>query len=78
MGFYSAFIVADKVVVRTRRAGMQHTEGVYWESDGKGEYTVKNIERKGRGTEITLFLKSDQDEYLSHYTLQNIIRKYIY
>ncbi len=76
VGFYSAFIVADKVVVRTRRAGLEKDQGVCWESDGKGEYTISTIERAARGTEIVLFLKEDQDEYLSHYTLQNIVRKY--
>ena len=76
VGFYSAFIVADKVVVRSRRAGMQKNEGVCWQSDGKGEYTIENIERNERGTEIVLFLKEDQKEYLNRYTLQNIIRKY--
>lgn len=76
VGFYSAFIVSDKVVVRSRRAGMQKNEGVCWVSDGKGEYTIENIERSERGTEIVMFIKDDQTEFLNHYTLQNIIRKY--
>lgn len=76
VGFYSAFVVADNVIVRTRRAGMQADQGVYWESNGKGEFNVKNIEQKTRGTEITLHLKSDMDEFLDHYRLRSIITKY--
>ena len=76
VGFYSAFVVADKVTVRTRRAGMQKDQGVCWESDGKGEYTVKNIDRSARGMEIILHLKEDQSEYCDAYRLRNVIKKY--
>lgn len=76
VGFYSAYVVADNVVVRTRRAGMTTDQGVYWESTGKGEFVVKNVEKKTRGTEITLFLKKEMDEYLDETRLRSIIRKY--
>ena len=76
VGFYSAFIVADKVVVKTRRAGMQADQGVYWESDGHGEYIIKNIDKRSRGTEITLYMKKEDDEFVDGYRLRNIIRKY--
>lgn len=76
VGFYSAFIVADKVIVKTRRAGMTGEQGVCWESDGTGEYIIKNIERPLRGTEIVLHLKEDQDEFLDAMRLRSIITKY--
>lgn len=76
VGFYSAFIVADNVVVRTRRAGAAHDQGVYWESDGQGEYTIKLIEKAERGTEIVLHLKEDQEEFLNDYRLRSIVSKY--
>ena len=76
VGFYSAYIVADKVVVETRRAGTDAQQGVKWVSDGTGEYTIENIERAERGTRITLFLKADADDYLEEYKLRNIIRTY--
>ena len=76
VGFYSAFVVAEKVVVRTRRAGMQPDQGVYWESDGKGQYTIKNIEREQRGTEVILHLREQDDEYLDAARLRHIIHKY--
>ena len=76
VGFYSAYVVADNVVVRTRRAGMQIDQGVYWESIGKGAFEVKNIEKKTRGTEITLYLKKEMDEYLESTRLRDIITKY--
>ncbi len=76
VGFYSAFIVSDKVVVRTRRAGTTADQGVYWESAGEGEYTIKNIEKPNRGTEVILHLKKDEDEFLEDYRLRTIIRKY--
>ena len=66
VGFYSAFIVADKVVVKTRKAGMAAEQGVHWESDGKGEYTVKHATKQQRGTEIILYVKEDQEEYLDN------------
>jgi molecular chaperone HtpG len=76
VGFYSTFVVADKVVVRTRRAGMQADQGVWWESDGQGQYTVKNIHYAPRGTEVVLHLKQDQEEFLDDYRLRTIITKY--
>jgi molecular chaperone HtpG len=76
VGFYSAFIVADNVVVRTRRAGMKADEGVRWESDGQGEYALSAIEKASRGTEITLHIKDDQKEFLNDYRLRTIIRQY--
>ncbi len=76
VGFYSAFIVADHVVVRTRRAGMQADQGVQWESDGAGEYTIKNRDKKTRGTEVVLHLKKDQDEFLDVQRIRRIITKY--
>ena len=76
VGFYSAFIVADKVVVKTRRAGMQPDQGVYWESDGHGEYTLKNMDRRDRGTEITLYIKDEDKEFVDGFRLRTIIRKY--
>lgn len=76
VGFYSTFVVADKVVVRTRRAGMQADQGVLWESDGQGQYTVKNIHYSPRGTEVVLHLKKDFDEFLDGFRLRNIITKY--
>lgn len=76
VGFYSAYVVADNVVVRTRRAGTQTNQGVCWESNGKGEFVVNNIDYLSRGTEITLFLKKEMDEYLDEYRLRSIITKY--
>lgn len=76
VGFYAAFVVAEKVIVKTRRAGMNADQGVYWESAGKGEFTIQNIECKTRGTEITLFMKDDMNEYLDNFRLRNIITKY--
>lgn len=76
VGFYSTFVVADKVVVRTRHAGMQADQGVMWESDGQGEYTVKNIQYPARGTEVVLHLKKESEEFLDEFRLRNIIAKY--
>src|SRR3990167_3960820 len=76
VGFYSAYVVADNVIVRTRRAGMKTDQGVYWESNGKGEFNVKNTDHKLRGTEITLHLKKEMDEYLDPIRLRDIITKY--
>ncbi|HVN34395.1 MAG TPA: molecular chaperone HtpG [Casimicrobiaceae bacterium] len=76
VGFYSSFIVADKVTVRTRRAGEKPDQGVLWESDGGGEYTVEMEERAARGTEITLHLREGQDDLLGGSRLRSIIRKY--
>ncbi len=76
VGFYSGFIVADKITVETRRAGLPAAEGVRWISAGEGDFTVETIERKARGTTITLHLREGEDELLSGYRLRSIIRKY--
>lgn len=76
VGFYSSFIVADKVTVLTRRAGLGIEHGVKWESDGGGDYSVENIEKKSRGTDVILHLKADQDEFLNSWRLRTIITKY--
>ncbi|MCM2130563.1 molecular chaperone HtpG [Larsenimonas rhizosphaerae] len=76
VGFYSAFIVADEVVVRTRKAGDQQEAGVEWRSRGEGEFTISTIERPVHGTEIELHLKSDATEFADDYRLKSLIRKY--
>jgi len=76
VGFYSAFIVADKVVVTTRRAGENADQGVSWESDGGGEFSIAMTEKAGRGTTITLHLREDQDDLLSGHKLRAILHKY--
>lgn len=76
VGFYSTFIVADKVTVVTRRAGLTSEHGVKWESDGSGEYTIEMVDRPQRGTEVTLHLREGEDELLNSYKLRSIIRKY--
>lgn len=74
VGFYSAFIVADKVTVDTRRAGSE--QGVRWESGGEGEFTVEEIEREERGTCVTLHLKDDGAEFAEPFRIESLIRKY--
>jgi molecular chaperone HtpG len=76
VGFYSAFVVADKVTVTSRRADAPVGEGVRWESDGKGEYSLDQIELAERGTAVTLHLKADEDEFLKGWQLRSLIRKY--
>ena len=76
VGFYSSFIVAERVVLTTRRAGLEASEGVRWESDGKGEYTLETIERPDRGTTIVLHLREGEDDLLNGYRLRSIIEKY--
>jgi molecular chaperone HtpG len=76
VGFYSAFIVADRITVETRRAGLPATDGVRWESDGSGEFTVESIDRLQRGTSITMHLREGEDDFLSTHKLKSIIRKY--
>lgn len=76
VGFYSAFIVADKVTVVSRRAGFGVEHGVRWESSGDGEYTVANVEKSTRGTNVILHIKEDQDEFLNDWRLRNIVTKY--
>ncbi len=76
VGFYSAFIVADKVTVTTRRAGEKSDQGVRWESDGSGEFTIEMQDKAARGTEIVLHLREGQDDLLSGQKIRTIIRKY--
>jgi molecular chaperone HtpG len=76
VGFYSSFIVADRVTVTTRRAGLTAEHGVRWESDGGGEYTLEMVDRPARGTEVTLHLREGEDELLNGWRLRSIIRKY--
>ncbi|WWP01356.1 MAG: molecular chaperone HtpG [Candidatus Dasytiphilus stammeri] len=76
VGFYSAFIVADKVTVRTRAAGVPAEEGVFWESAGEGNYIIADISKSQRGTEITLHLRENEEEFMDHWRLRNIISKY--
>ncbi|MGD8203399.1 molecular chaperone HtpG [Pantoea sp. FN0305] len=76
VGFYSAFIVADKVTVRTRAAGSAPEEGVFWESAGEGEYTIDDLTKADRGTEITLHLREGEDEFLDSWRVRSIISKY--
>jgi molecular chaperone HtpG len=76
VGFYSGFIVADKITVDTRRAGLPASEGVRWESAGEGDFVVEQIERAQRGSSITLHLRPEEDEFLSTHKLKSIIQKY--
>jgi molecular chaperone HtpG len=76
VGFYSAFIVADKVTVRSRAAGTSAESGVFWESAGEGEYTVDDITKDSRGTEITLHLREGEEEFLDAWRVRSIIGKY--
>ncbi|MHB1249033.1 MAG: molecular chaperone HtpG [Polaromonas sp.] len=76
VGFYSGFIVADKITVESRRAGLPADQGVRWASAGTGEFDVGEIERAGRGTSVTLHLKDDASEYLNAWKLKAIINKY--
>ena len=76
VGFYSAFIVADKVTVKTRAAGEETDKAVLWESAGEGEYSVADIEKKSRGTDVILHLREDEKEFLNEWRLREIIGKY--
>ncbi len=76
VGFYSAFIVADKVTLVTRRAGLGAEHGVRWESGGEGSYSLETVEKLDRGTVVTLHLRKDEDEFLDGWRLRNIIHKY--
>ena len=76
VGFYSAFIVADKVIVKTRAAGEEADKAVLWESAGEGEYSVADIEKKSRGTDVILHLREDEKEFLNEWRLREIIGKY--
>jgi molecular chaperone HtpG len=76
VGFYSGFIVADRITVETRRAGLPASDGVRWESAGEGDFVVEQIDRAQRGTKITLHLRPEEDEFLSTHKLKSIIQKY--
>lgn len=76
VGFYSAFIVADKVTVHTRAAGAPADEGVFWESTGEGDYTIAEMIKETHGTEVTLHLREGEDEYLNTWRLRSVISKY--
>lgn len=76
VGFYSAFIVADKVTVETRRAGTEASDAVRWISDGEGEFTIESIDRADRGTAVTLHLKEGDNEFADAFRLESLIRKY--
>jgi molecular chaperone HtpG len=76
VGFYSGFIIADRITVETRRAGLAANEGVRWESEGAGDFTVEAIDKPSRGTDIILHLREGEDEFLSSWKLKSVIRKY--
>ncbi|KZY35095.1 molecular chaperone HtpG, partial [Oleiphilus sp. HI0043] len=76
VGFYSAFIVAKKVDVFTRKAGTDKAEGVHWSSEGEGEFTIENIERAERGTSIVLHLKEEEAEFANGWKLRSLVKKY--
>ena len=76
VGFYSSFIVADKVTLMTRAAGSEASEGVCWESDGTGEYTISKVDLPKQGTEVTLHLREDAKEFLASWTVTSLIQKY--
>lgn len=76
VGFYSAFIIADKVTVETRRAGTTKEHGVRWESAGEGDFSLETIDKESRGTTITLHVREDSDEFLDGHRLRHIIRTY--
>ncbi len=76
VGFYSSFVVADKVTLKTRHAGLSPEDGVIWESDGQGQYTLETVEMAPRGTEVVLHLREGEDELLNGSRLRSIVRKY--
>jgi len=76
VGFYAAFMVADKVVLETRKAGTSSDKGIRWESEGTGEFKIDAIDKPTRGTRVTLHLKEDAQEYLSSYRIEHLIQKY--
>ena len=76
VGFYSAFIVADRVTLTTRRTGLTSEHGVRWESAGAGDYTLETVDKPSRGTEIVLHLRDGEDEFLSDYKIKSVIRTY--
>ncbi len=76
VGFYSAFIVADKVTLTTRKAGAAHGEGVRWESAGEGDYSIETVDKATRGTEIVLHMKEGEEEFLNSWRLRSIVKKF--
>ncbi len=76
VGFYSGFIVADRITVESRRAGLEQGQGVRWSSDGTGEFEVETIEKAERGTDVILHLRADEDDYLQAWRLRSIVSKY--
>ncbi|WP_156504103.1 molecular chaperone HtpG, partial [Oleiphilus sp. HI0066] len=76
VGFYSAFIVANKVEVFTRRAGTDAAQGVHWSSEGEGEFTIETVERTARGTSIVLHLKEEESEFADGWRLRSLVKKY--
>jgi len=76
VGFYSSFIVADKVTLKTRAAGAKASEGVLWESDGTGEYTISQVDQPQQGTQVTLHLREDAKEYKTSWSVRSLIQKY--
>lgn len=76
VGFYSAFIVADRVTLTTRKAGAAADEAVRWESAGEGDYTIESVEKKSRGTEIVLHMKEGEEEFLNGWRLRSIVKKF--
>lgn len=76
VGFYSSFIVADEVIVRTRRAGLAADQAVEWQSKGEGEFSIKGVNKESRGTDIILFLKDDAEEFLNSWKLRSIMQRY--
>lgn len=76
VGFYSSFIVADKVSVLTRRAGVSETDAIMWESDGQGEFSITPVEKADRGTSVTLYLREDEDDFLNGWKLREVLRRY--
>lgn len=76
VGFYSSFVVADHVTLTTRSAGLPSEEGVRWESDGQGEYTLEHVDKPSRGTEVVLHLREGEDDFLTGHRLRAIVRKY--
>ena len=76
VGFYSAFIIADKVTLTTRRAGLGAEHGVRWTSDGEGSYSLETVEKAGRGTDVTLHLREGEDEFLEPFRVRSVVTKY--
>jgi len=76
VGFYSAFIVADRVTLVTRRAGLSPEHGVRWQSSGEGDFTLETVEKVGRGTDVTLHLREDESEFLDNWRLRSIVSKF--